>query len=399
MAPALPAAFPLPGRRFRPVLAAGGLALLGLVAAGCSSVGDEDEDPPAELVSITDTLKVDEVWSASVGGTSEQLRLGLTPATDGSRIFAAAHDGRVSAFEAARGKEIWSTKTGLELSGGPATDGRVVVVGSSDGDLVALGADDGEERWRRTVSSEVLAAPVMSGSLVIVQTVDGKLTAYQLTDGAQAWMVQENVPRLSLRGVATPALVKNAVVCGFANGRIIAYEVGDGSSLWETLLDPPRGRNEIERLADVDSQVKSTGDDLYAVGYQGRLAGLAVESGQVLWSQDISSYAGLDADIGNVYVTAATGELYAFDRGSGTQLWRNDSLHNRDVTAPAFYKGSIVVGDFEGYVHWFDAASGEPQARDQADSYRISGQPLVVNDMVYVQTDGGDLVAYRTKPL
>jgi outer membrane protein assembly factor BamB len=55
----------------------------------------------------------------------------------------------------------------------------------------------------------------------------------------------------------------------------------------------------------------------------------------------------------------------------------------------------VVVGDFEGYVHFFDAATGAAQARVRAGRDRVTSPPLVVNDMVYVQTDGGDLAAFR----
>jgi outer membrane protein assembly factor BamB len=54
-----------------------------------------------------------------------------------------------------------------------------------------------------------------------------------------------------------------------------------------------------------------------------------------------------------------------------------------------------VVGDFEGYVHFLDPATGAFQARVRAGGGRVTSPPLVVNDILLVQTDGGDLTAYR----
>ncbi len=144
----------------------GALALLAsalaLLNAGCSVFGgDEEANPPAPLTDFKSTLQVKKIWYAGLGAESESLRLALQPASDGARIFAAAHDGSVSAFDAVKGKRLWRRDTKLQLSGGPATDGEVVVVGSSDGDVVALNAADGLQRWRTTVSSEVLAAPAI----------------------------------------------------------------------------------------------------------------------------------------------------------------------------------------------------------------------------------------------
>jgi outer membrane protein assembly factor BamB len=371
-----------------------------LLLTGCTLFkGDKkEEDPPAKLADFEPTLKIDVAWSASIGDGSEHLRLGLGPDSDGSRVFAASHDGVIAAFDATKGRRLWRRKTKLPLSAGPGTDGTLVVAGSANGDVVALRADDGQEAWRVPVASEVLAAPTLARGLVLVRTVDGKLAALRASDGTQAWFVQEPVPRLSVRGTAAPVVVGNVVICGFDSGRVVAYDITDGSELWQAVIEPPTGRNEVERLNDVNATVRAVGEDLYAVGFQGRLAALALESGQILWSQEMSSHSGLAADLNAVFVAAADGTLSAFRRADATELWQDDSLRNRDLSGPAAIQSSVVVGDFDGYVHWFDAATGVPQARARARGGRVVGTPLVVNDLVYLQTEGGKLTAFRAQP-
>jgi outer membrane protein assembly factor BamB len=372
------------------------LGVLGAANTGCSVFGgDDDEAEPAELVSFKPTIRIRKVWSASLGGDSESLRLALQPASDGGRVFAAAHDGKVSAFDAEKGKRLWRQKTGLQLSGGPATDGDVVVVGSSNGEVIALNAADGAKKWRVTVSSEVLAAPAIAGGVALVRTVDGKLAALDLVDGHQRWFVQQAMPRLTVRGTGAPVIIRDVVFCGFDNGKLASYSLADGSVGWEVLLDPPAGRNEVERLADINATIRTIGDDLYVVGYRGQLAAVAAESGQVLWSQDVPSYEGLAVDLQNVYVSGSGSELTAVSRQAGTELWKHEKLALRDISGPAAYQNSVVVGDFEGYVHFFDTATGEPQARVRAGRDRVTSPPVVVNETIYVQTDGGDLAAFR----
>jgi outer membrane protein assembly factor BamB len=378
------------------VLLAGVLALPN---AGCSVFsGDEEANPPAPLVDFKPTLQVKRIWSAGLGSDSESLRLALQPASDGARIFAAAHDGSVSAFDAVKGKRLWRRDTELQLSGGPATDGEVVVVGSSDGDVVALNAADGQQRWRTTVSSEVLASPTIASGVTLVRTVDGKLAALDLINGRQLWFVQQAMPRLSVRGTGSAVVIQDLVICGFDNGKLASYSLLDGSPGWDILLNPPTGRNEVERLADINATVRTIGEDVYVVGYHGQLTAIAAESGQTLWSQDIPSYDGLTVDLQNVYVSSDSSDLLAVSRQAGSQVWKNESLKNRDISGPTAYQNSVVVGDFEGYVHFFDTATGKPQARTQVGSDRVTSPPLVVNDMLYVQTDGGDLVAFRQVP-
>lgn len=377
---------------FGALLAAGALS-----TTGCSLFGGDDEEPdaPVELSDFKSTINIRKVWSAGLGDETEFLRLALAPASDGSRIFAAANDGRVSAFEAVKGKRLWLSKTGLQLSGGPATDGKVVVLGTSNGEVIALGADDGKELWRKSLSSEVLAAPAIAPGLVLVRTVDGKLTALGVADGVQRWFVQQNMPRLTVRGTGAPVVIGNVVVCGFDNGKLAAYELADGTPAWDTLLDPPAGRNEIERLADINATVRSVGDDIYVVGYRGQTTAVALESGQTLWTQDVAGYGGLATDLENVYISGIGSELHALLRQTGSELWKHELLKNRDITGPTAWQSSIVVGDFEGYVHLFDTATGKPQARVRLDRSRVTAPPLVVNDLLYVQSDGGKLAAFR----
>jgi len=372
------------------------LVALALGTAGCSIFGgDDDTSPPAELADYKATIRIKKAWTAGLGDDSEYLRLALQPASDGSRIFAAAHDGKVSAFDAVKGKRLWRTKTGLQLSGGPGTDGEVVVLGSSNGEVVALNAGDGGQRWRTSVTSEVLAAPAIADGLALVRTVDGKLTALDLGDGSPRWFVQQVMPRLTVRGTGAPVIVRDAVIAGFDNGKLASYALADGSPGWDVLLDPPSGRNEIDRLSDINATVRTIGEDLYVVGYRGQLSAVAAESGQSLWSQDARSYEGLAVDLENVYVSGAGSELTALSRVTGSEVWKHELLANRDISGPTAWQGSVVVGDFEGYVHFFDAATGELQARVRAGRDRITSPPLAVNDMVFVQTDGGDLAAFR----
>jgi len=373
------------------------LLVLAVISA-CSSKDVDPDDLPAELVKLKPSIKVKKVWSHGVGGGTEFLRLALRPAEHGDKIFAAAHDGKVLAVDGKTGKTIWKVDTEMPLSAGPATDGKIVAAGSSNGDIIALDAADGSFLWAVQVTSEVLAAPAVAPGKVVVRTVNGKLSALDSRTGEQLWSVQQSMPRLSVRGTSAPVIARNLVICGYDNGRVTAVDISDGGVVWDVLLEPPSGRTAIERLVDINSMVQVAGSDVFAVGFQSRLGAFAIESGQLLWSRELSSYSGIAVDFKTIYVADQRSELAALSRSSGRELWRRDELRNRDLTAPAVIANALVVGDFEGYLHWFDIATGEPLARVRAGSDRITSQPLVVNDILYVINDGGSLYAYQIVP-
>ncbi len=367
-----------------------------IAAAGCSRSKDQSE-PPAELTDFEATLDVRKVWSGKVGGASEALRLGLRPASDGARIFAGAYDGQIVSFDAMTGDKVWSVKTRLPLTAGPGYGDGVIAFGTADGDLVVFDAATGEERWRQPTGSEVLAAPVIGSGVVVVRSVDGRLRGFSAANGSTMWSVEQTLPPLTLRGNTAPRVAGTLVISGFDNGRVGAYELANGDPAWEVAVANPTGRSELERLVDVSAGLQVVGNDVYVVGYHGRAVGIDLETGVVLWQQDLSSYAGLGADLNNVYVTSDFDAVVALDRTAGTQLWRQEALRLRDVTAPTRYANTLVVGDFEGYLHWLSPDDGSFLAREKAAGKRISSAPLVVGQNVYVQGDDGSVTAYTLR--
>lgn len=358
--------------------------------------GDKDEEAePAKLLDFEASLKIKQLWRKKIGGSSEFLLVGLRPSSDGNLIYAASQDGKVLALHPESGAEIWKTDLDTEISAGPAAGEGVIAVSIKDGYVVLLDAETGDEIWRSFVAAEALAHPLISGDTVIVQTIDNRLRALSRFDGKQRWALEQSAPSLTMRGASSPVLAGLQVVAGFDNGRVLAVEVTTGDVEWDSMLALPTGRSDLDRLSDVGGALAVVGQDLYAAGYQGRIASIAVESGQVLWSREISSHVGVAADWNSVYTVRDGGEIVALSRRGGTDSWRNDTLLRRDPTLPVPFHTTVVVGDFEGYLHFFSNLDGVAIARVRFGKDAISSNPLVVASRLYVQSDNGSIAAFE----
>ena len=375
--------------RFRLVLTVMVLALSG----GCATNSEVGEQP-AELQTFEEKIEVRRIWSARLGGSSERLRLGLSPATDGARIYAGSYEGQAAAFDAETGRRIWNVQTNLPLSAGPTYGNGALAFGTTDGDLIVLDSETGEERWRRAVGAEVLAAPAIANDILALRSVDGRLRGYSAIDGRELWSVEQTVPALTMRGNTAPAISEGVVVTGFDNGRLSSYELNSGDPMWEIIVAVPSGRTELERLIDVSAGLKVVGGDVFAVGYHGRVLAISLQNGLIIWQQEFSSYSGLGVDLNSVYITDEYSEVVALDKAIGTPRWRQDGLRLRDVTAPSPYGNTIVVGDFEGYLHWLDPSDGSFIARERLANRPIYGAPLVVGANLFAQAEDGTLSAY-----
>jgi outer membrane protein assembly factor BamB len=375
------------------------LALVALLMiAGCSK--DKDVEPPAALVNFPSKLAVKHLWGDKVGGGKKQvkLRLGLGPAVDADLVFAASDKGELIAVNLDTGRKVWLKKLKLPLSAGPGAGFGMVVVGSSKGTVVALDSATGRELWRARVNSELLSEPAITAKVVVFRSVDGRLQGFDSSNGHELWSVEQQVPRLSLRGTAIPVTTKDVAVSGFDNGKVMAVNLTTGDTVWDTALASPHGRTELDRLVDIDSAVRVVGENVFAAGFQGRTAMLALDSGQIWWAHDMSSYRGLAVDEENLFVTQSDGVVVALRQRDGSELWRNDKLKRRGLSTPAVTSTAIALADYQGYLHWLDKTTGELVARERVAKFRVSNPPIAAQDTVVVLTDAGNLAAFRAIP-
>ena len=375
------------------------LVLASLTLGACSIFGsDKDEEAePAELVEFEQTVRLDKLWDAKLGGDADGLRLGLIPASNGARIFAAAADGVVVALDAATGERMWRVDTELPLSGGPGVGRDRLAVGSSEGDLAVLAIESGEVLWSKKIGSEILAAPAFAADKLLVRTGDGRLVAYNAQDGEQLWEVQKRVQGLTLRGNAVPVVSGDLVLSGFDDGTLAAIVIEDGSTAWERATSERRGRTEFDRLADVDGRVAVVGEDVFAAGFQGTASLLSLSTGVPVWRQDLSSHESVGLDWNRVYLTRSDDSVVALDRATGVIVWEQNSLGNRSIGAPAVLGSLVAVADFDGYLHFMNAGTGEFAARVRTAGGPIVAAPLVVADVIYTLGTDGTLTASRVR--
>lgn len=379
-----------------------GLATLALLG-GCgwfkgNSTKRENIAQPKELVDLAPTLAVSEIWSRGIGKGSAKSGIRITPALRDGTLYTIGTDGEVTAIDAASGKVRWNRDVKLKLAGGPGVGEGLLVVGGMDGDVLALDAANGGERWRARVSAEVVSAPAIDGHLVFVRSNDGRVFALDTSDGKQRWVNDRaTVPLLSLRGNASPRVAGDLLINATDAGKVMALRASDGASAWEQTLATAEGRSEVERLNDMDGDLKIDGDVIYAAAYHGQVVALNLASGRQIWNRQLSSYTNVDVSASQVYAVDDQSQVWALDRTSGASMWKQDALQYRWLSGPAVQGDYVVVGDLEGYVHWLAIADGKEAARERLSKNAIRATPVVIGDTVYVVDVKGELGAYRAQ--
>jgi outer membrane protein assembly factor BamB len=366
-----------------------------LLASGCSSIpwfgGEEDPRPPTELTDINPEVGLSVLWSEEIGEGTDNRRLSLVPAYEGGRLFVADAEGLVTALDAASGRVLWQRETRLPFSGGPALSAGSLILGSSNGDLVALSSRDGSERWRTGVSSEILSVPAIAADTVVLHTLDDSIYGFDMASGELRWEYRYRAPVLTLRGSSSPVIVGEHAIVGISDGKLVKLAVDDGEPIWEATVTRPRGRSELERIADLDASPVVEGDIVYVCTFNGDLAAVDLASGSVLWRRSLSAHAGLTTAGGILYVTDSEDRVWAAEPDDGAGVWKQEALRYRRLSAPAVIGELVIVGDLEGYVHALSRRDGRIVARKEVADGPITSRPLVANGRIYVYADDGTI--------
>lgn len=388
-------------------------------ATGCTTIkgifGDKASKAlePAELVEIESPLAIKASWTRKLGDGNAALGLRQRPAIEGDRLYVSNDEGRVLALDANSGDTLWDSevvKTGKQgsrvffwrrkaidggLTGGPGVGNGLVVAGGRNGEIVALDAETGAERWRARATSEVITAPLVTPDRIVVRSNDGRVFGLDPADGTRKWVFDRGVPALSVRGNGAPVSDGQLVYLGYDDGTVVALRLQDGLVGWTQLVAESDGRNELDRMADVDGELALGYQEIYATSFRNQTMAISTANGRPLWNRDVGGYAGLALMADRLIVTDPAGTVWALDRNNGSALWKQEALARRWLTTPALQGDYIVVGDIEGYLHWIRASDGVIAGRDRVAKEAIRGTPQVTpTGTLLALTIDGKLAAY-----
>ena len=358
------------------------LLLAGLVA--CSG----DKPKPTPLEAITPQIAGRAVWSARVDG----LPFVLMPAARDGTFVVAGGDGSVMALAADNGRELWRGSAGARLTAGVGSDGRFAAVVTRDNELVVL--ERGSVKWRTRLSARVVTAPLVAGERVFVMGVDRTVQAWDALDGRYLWQLQRPGEALTLAQPGVLAAFKDTLLVGQGQ-RLTAVDPLRGSVRAEVALANPRGTNEVERVADLIGPAARSGDTVCARSFQSAVGCADAQLGTLLWSKNFGGAQAIGADADLVVGADGSDRISAWRTLSGDLAWNSEQLRYRGLSGFLVIARTVVVGDFEGQVHFLDRATGKTLLRLPTDGSAVIGAPVALGTTILVATKNGGLFAFR----
>ncbi|UCF81489.1 MAG: PQQ-binding-like beta-propeller repeat protein [Acidobacteriota bacterium] len=143
-----------------------------------------------------------------------------SPAVDEARVYAAAGNGGIYAFDAKGGEKLWTFTAEYAVFSFPAVDDARVYYGSRDGYVYALDKFTGELAWKFDAEGYVESGLVRAGPLLYVGSSDGNVHALDAETG-------EEVARFTARNAVQSTLAVYDETLYFGDMSGYFYAVAD----------------------------------------------------------------------------------------------------------------------------------------------------------------------------
>ena len=346
------------------------------ILSSCSSLqglkfwetDEVDLDEPKELLSYENQKDLSITWNLSFDGEN---KIGnFEPGFSSQNLFFADSEGTLSSIAMNNGETVWSTELNF-LASGTAAGFGIVVVADVDGNVIALDQKDGAQLWSTNVKGEILSKSVIDTKIVVVKSGSGELIGLNRVSGEIEWSYRSKLPPLTVRGSSSPVLSDDKVFVSFDNGRLGVFDINSGFPLWDGAISYVSGTSELANLIDGDSSPVIEGGLVYTTNYQGNLNIFDIAQKRSVWTNEISSFYSPIIMRGLLIVAEADSTMKSFSLTSLEESWINEDYLNRELSNPVSYKGSLIVGDFEGYIHIIDPLNGKTIGRK-----KLSRKPI-----------------------
>jgi len=361
-----------------------------LLIQGCSNARPSLPSPP----SIDSKVDLHTSWRKGVDGNFGESSERFNLVAENGSLFFVTEKGTLYELNQENGKEKRALSTDYKPSAGVTRNGDILYFGTYDAQLVAVSLESQSVLWEKTLSSEILAEASYAAGKLAVQTADGWLNLLDAGTGEILWRAKEDLPSLTVRGTSAPIISNGKVISGSADGQLRAFSLQDGSLLWSYEIGKPEGRYEIERLSDIDGRLVAKNGVVYSVAYNGTLAAISIESGRLLWQRNISSSVGVAVKGELLAVVDMKSKVILLNAKNGAEIWENETLVERDLISPEFFRDYVAVIDRAGYVHLLDLTTGDVAAHKIADNDVSPGSRMVTNDkQLFILTPKSNVTA------
>ncbi len=351
-----------------------------------------------------------EVWRSSIGsGTGYRQRLTAAPRVVGDTVFAVDAFGWVTALDVARGNRRWQTDTRPRRDRDGAVGGALAYAddtlycATGLAEIMALDPATGSIRWRAPLPAPARGGLAVAQGRLLVPTIENQMIGLSAEDGSRVWTFRATPVQALPLGLPSPAVEGDVAVGGFPSGELVCFRIADGRVQWSESLGTTRGGVSIADIGAITALPVIDRGRVFAIGMAGAATSLDLRSGRRVWEREVGGTQ-TPSVVGDwMFALTRGGALVAMTRDEGRVRWLTqlpvfaNEARSRDPIAwgpPVLAGGRLLITGSHAQLLEVNAENGEILSRLRIPA-GSSLQPVVVNNSVYLLTDGGSVVALR----
>ena len=351
------------------------------------------------------------VWTASVAGSTNRMRLASAPVVGSGKLFAEGTDGVIVAFDKATGAKLWTRgeddmtkdQAPSAFGGGVSYEAGKLYATNGVGDVKAVNAETGEVIWKVKPAGPMRGSPTIAFGQLFVMTQDNQIISLNINDGSLMWDESGSNTQSGVFGVAAPAAGQGTIVAGYSSGELSAYRYENGRVLWSDALARTNISTTVGSITDIDADPIIDSGRVYALGQGGRMAAYELVTGQRIWELNLAGIS-TPAIAGEwIFTLTDDARLLAISRSSGRVRWITQLQRYKDEEdkkGPIFWTGPVLAGGHlwvaSSRGEMWKVSAGEGSASLFADiGQPVSLPPLVADGMLYLMDDAGTIHAWK----
>ena len=351
------------------------------------------------------------LWTASVAGSSNRMRLAAAPVIGGNKLFAEGTDGVIVAFDKNTGAKLWTRGDGemtkdqapSAFGGGVSYEAGKLYATNGVGEVKALNADTGEVLWKVTPAGPLRGSPTIAFGQLFVMTQDNQIISLNIADGSLVWDESGSTTQSGVFGVAAPSAGQGTVIAGYSSGELSAYRYENGRTLWSDALARTNISTTVGSITDIDADPIIDSGRVYALGQGGRMAAYELLTGQRIWELNLAGISTPSIAGEWIFTLTDDARLLAIARSTGRVRWITQLPRFRDEEdkkGPIFWTGPVLAGGqlwvASSRGELWKVSAGEGSAQIFADlGQPVSLPPLVADGYLYILDDSGVIHAWR----
>lgn len=373
------------------------LISLCITLTACGGLRDKNKQEvikPALVSNISENTNISENWRTRTFKNKANIA-NFNPIIEDESIFMSDTDGKIEGFSTIDGRREFKFNLKTPLASGVGVSISTVYTVDRKGMVTAIDRDDNSVKWQYSVGRVISAPPVLNEKILVVRTIDGQLLGIDVTTGEQAWGFERSVASLSI-GLDAPVLIAaEGVISGFSSGRVLASNVYNGKLFWEKRAFRPNGKNDIERLIDIDAQPVLSDRSVIMSAYQGALVAYRLIDGERIWrNDDLITRKRIGVGDKALYITQPQSNIAAIDASTGKLLWQNNQLRGHRISAPIAVDDVVIVGTQDADVYFLDAKTGEIVNKSSLSMSAITDLYKVKDTIIAYSSKSGTLVSF-----